>query len=107
MRTLKPKQATGAKDAHVPVPFEKLPDDAYVRQAQLVRGYQSKKAKKAKKPKEAKEPQPVVLPFSASTLWRLVGDGSFPKPIKFSERVTAWRVGDVRRWLAEQEAMTA
>lgn len=102
----KTKQATGAKDVHVPVPFEKLPDDSFVRQAQLVRGYPNKKAKKAKA-KETKEPQPVVLPFSASTLWRLVGDGSFPKPIKFSERVTAWRVGDVRRWLAEQEAMTA
>lgn len=39
------------------------------------------------------------LDFSKSTLWRKVQDGSFPKPVKLSDRVTAWRLGDVRAWL--------
>jgi prophage regulatory protein len=38
------------------------------------------------------------LPFSAATLWRNVRNGSFPKPVKLSERVTAWRVRDVEQW---------
>ena len=33
-------------------------------------------------------------------LWRKVKAGHFPKPVKLSERVTAWRVEDVRAWLA-------
>lgn len=61
--------------------FDTQPDSGLVRQAHLI---------------------PAVLPFSSSSLWRRVAAGTFPKPIKLSERVTAWRVGDVRRWLAEQ-----
>lgn len=38
------------------------------------------------------------VPFSASTLWRLVNAGKFPKPIKVTEQITAWRVSDVREW---------
>lgn len=47
--------------------------------------------------------QPAVLkvvPFSPATLWRKVKSGAFPQPVKLSERVTAWRVGDVRTFLA-------
>lgn len=39
------------------------------------------------------------LPFSKTTLWRNVKQGSFPKPVKLSERVTAWRAEDVHKWL--------
>ncbi|NHQ88442.1 AlpA family phage regulatory protein [Iodobacter sp. HSC-16F04] len=49
--------------------------------------------------------QPAVLacvPFSATTLWRKCRAGSFPSPVKLSERVTAWRVEDVRQWLKTQ-----
>lgn len=42
------------------------------------------------------------LPFSHSTLWRRVAARSFPVPIKISERVTAWRVEDIRAWINEQ-----
>lgn len=69
--------------------FDALPDSALARESQLVRS--------PKRPEA-----PVPLPFSAPTLWRKVKDGTFPKPIKLSERVTAWRVGDVRAWIAEQ-----
>ena len=49
--------------------------------------------------------QPQVLrlvPVSKSTLWRRVGEGMFPTPVKLSSRVTAWRVEDVRDWIEAQ-----
>lgn len=44
----------------------------------------------------------AVYPVSASTLWRHVNAGKFPKPVKLSERVTAWRAEDVRAWIETQ-----
>ena len=41
-----------------------------------------------------------LLPFSRATLWRRVKDGTFPAPIKLSERTTAWSTADLRKWLA-------
>ncbi|WP_394791516.1 helix-turn-helix transcriptional regulator [Rhodoferax sp.] len=71
--------------------FDKLPDSALIREAQLVRS--------------VKRPDvPVPLPFSAATLWRMVRAGTFPAPHKLSQRVTAWTVGDVRGWIANQMA---
>lgn len=69
-----------------PSVFDALPDSALLREAQLV-------------PSPKRPLATPVLPFSAATLWRKVRDGSFPAPIKLSERVTAWKVGDVRQWL--------
>ena len=43
-----------------------------------------------------------VLGFSATTLWRRVKQGTFPQPIKLSERVTAWRAEDIHAWMAAQ-----
>lgn len=60
-----------------------LPATGFIRQAQLV---------------------PAVVPFSGSTLWRRVKAGEFPRPVKLSERVIAWRIEDVRRWLDERVA---
>lgn len=67
--------------------FDLLPDSAFVREAHLVAS-----------PKRPGIPTP--LPFSAPTLWRMVKAGTFPKPSKLSERVTAWKVADVRAWMA-------
>jgi len=69
--------------------FDALPDSAFIRESQLVQS-----------PKRPETPAP--LPFSAPTLWRKVKAGTFPKPTKLSERVTAWRVGDVRKWINVQ-----
>ena len=63
--------------------FDKLPDSAFVRQAQLLGS---------------------VLPFSGTTLWRMVKEAKFPSPVKLGAGVTAWRVGAVRAWLREREA---
>ena len=69
--------------------FDQLPDGAFIREAQLVQS-----------PKHPDRPAP--LPFSAPTLWRKVKNGTFVKPYKLSERVTAWKVGEVRAWMAAQ-----
>ena len=74
---------------HVIPSFDALPDSAFIRESQLIQS-----------PKRPGSPTP--LPFSAPTLWRKVAAGTFPKPKKLSERVTAWRVGDVRAWIAAQ-----
>lgn len=71
--------------------FDDMPDTAWVRQSQLVRD-----------PRHPTRPTP--LPFSPATFWRLVASQRFPKPTKLSERVTAWKVGDVRAWINEQAA---
>ena len=66
---------------HTATSFDALPDTGFLRQAQLI---------------------PDVVPISSATLWRKCKTGTFPKPVKLSERVTAWRVGDVRNWLEAQ-----
>ena len=69
--------------------FDALPDGAFIREAQLVQS--------------PRRPDNLAhLPFSAPTLWRKVKAGTFPKPVKLSQRVTAWKVGEVRAWIAAQ-----
>lgn len=58
----------------------KIPDNGFLRQSQLV---------------------PSIVPFSPATLWRKVKNGTFPKPVKLSERVTAWPVDAIREYLAD------
>jgi prophage regulatory protein len=70
--------------------FDNLPDNAWLRESQLVRSSKSLDSVIA------------PLPFSAPTLWRMVKAGKFPKPTKLSARVTAWQVGQVRAWMAAQ-----
>ncbi|MDR3455404.1 MAG: AlpA family phage regulatory protein [Rhodoferax sp.] len=85
-----PEVATTRHTAAIPS-FDELPDSAWVRQADLVRD-----------PKHPTRPAP--LPFSPATFWRWVREGKFPTPTKLGERITAWRVGDVRAWIAAQSA---
>ena len=72
--------------------FDTLPDSAFIRESQLVQ--------RPKRPNTT-----ALLPFSAATLWRKVKTGTFPAPHRLSERVTAWKVGDVRAWIDDQYAM--
>lgn len=71
--------------------FDALPDSAFLRASQLVND--------PKRPGAA-----VPLPFSMPTLWRKVRCGTFPKPHKLSERVTGWKVGEIREWMRERTA---
>lgn len=55
-----------------------LPATGYVRQSQLI---------------------PGIVPVSGSTWWRWVKSGKAPKPVKLSDRVTVWRVEDIRAFI--------
>ncbi|MGN6227122.1 MAG: helix-turn-helix transcriptional regulator [Dyella sp.] len=48
-----------------------------------------------------------VAPVSGATIWRWVASGRFPKPVKLSGRVTAWRCEDIHAWLAQQTPESA
>lgn len=37
-----------------------------------------------------------LLGIATVTVWRWTANGKLPKPVKLSERVTAWRAEDVR-----------
>ena len=41
-------------------------------------------------------------PFARSTMWRRIKQGTYPAPVKLSERVTVWRVEDVLAWVESQ-----
>lgn len=60
--------------------FDKLPDSAYIRLPVMV----------------------GLFGVSPASIWRGVKNNSIPKPVKISERTTAWNVGIVRRALAEK-----
>jgi prophage regulatory protein len=46
--------------------------------------------------RNSKPPTPAIFPVSRSSWWEGVRLGKYPKPIKLSENVTAWKVEDVR-----------
>ena len=77
--------------------------------AQVQTTYQSKTSHRAK-PKPVLQTLPetgyirldkllVFVPYSPATVWRKIKKDKFPKPVKLSDRVTAWRVEEVRAWL--------
>lgn len=49
---------------------------------------------------KAKPPIPPLIPVGKSCWWQGVKDGRFPKPVKLGPRITAWRVADIRDWIA-------
>jgi prophage regulatory protein len=81
-----PLEIPTAKATIIHSVFDALPDSAFIRESQLVTS-----------PKRPDNPAP--LPFSAPTLWRKVKNQTFPKPHRLSERVTAWKVSEVRAWM--------
>lgn len=40
-----------------------------------------------------------IVPLGRSTVWKLVSEGRFPKPVKLSPRTTAWRESEVMDWM--------
>lgn len=75
--------------------FGELPASGYVRQSRLI----GISARKATATKPAREATPGIVPISSASLWRGVKAGTFPAPVKLSNRVTAWRVEDIRAWM--------
>ena len=43
---------------------------------------------------------PPLIPVKKSTWWAGVKTGRFPQPVKLGPRVTAWRVEDLRTFIA-------
>lgn len=41
---------------------------------------------------------PGRLPLSPNSIWRLAREGKFPKPVRLSEAITAWRLEDIEAW---------
>lgn len=69
----------------------KIPETGFLRVAQIVGN-----------PK-AIPPIPPIIPISKSAWWAGVSAGRFPRSMKISERVTVWRVDDIRALIAEIE----
>ena len=61
------------------VNYKTLPDDVLIRPKQLVAS--------------------GLVPFSIASVWQKSKIGTFPAPIKVTSGVTAWRLGDIRKWL--------
>lgn len=64
-----------------------IPTTGFVREAQLVGARGGDKSG-------------AILPVSHTTLWAWIRAGKFPKPVKLSANVTAWRAAEVQAWLA-------
>ena len=74
------------------------PNSLFYRERQLV-GHRGVAPGGLKKPRA---PTRGLLPISSATLWRMVRAGKFPKPVKLTEGVTAWRADEVQAWLVKQ-----
>ncbi len=49
----------------------------------------------------ANPPVPPIIPVAASTWWAGVRSGKFPAPVKLGPGITAWRVEDIREYIAK------
>ncbi|GGA01355.1 helix-turn-helix transcriptional regulator [Dyella caseinilytica] len=72
-----------------------LPATGYLRLPQII----------GKKPNiEKGDPGlPAIIPVSKSTWFAGIRTGLYPRPVKLGERITAWRVEDIRA-LVQQAA---
>jgi len=85
-----------------------LPSTGFLREADIVgrKAISSSEAranrragKRGRRPREAR---PALVPISSATLWRMVQQGRFPRPVRLSDGVTAWSVESVRDWIQSQ-----
>lgn len=47
---------------------------------------------------------PGLIPFGKTLLWNSVRRGTFPAPVRLGAKTSAWRVEDVRAWIAARNA---
>ena len=40
-----------------------------------------------------------LVPVGRSTLWRMVKNSEFPRPIRIGPRAVGWRVYDIEKWI--------
>jgi prophage regulatory protein len=46
----------------------------------------------------------ALVPYSRSTIYRLVASGEFPAPIRLGSRAVAWRSGSIESWISARIA---
>lgn len=46
-----------------------------------------------------------LIPVSKSTWWAGVKSGKYPKAVKLSSRITAWRTTEISNYIADLEAL--
>jgi hypothetical protein len=68
----------------------KLPETGFLRLPQIIGNSKSN------------PPIPPIIPVCRSTWWEGVRTGKFPKSIKLSERITVWKVEDIRNLIENQ-----
>ncbi|MDE2842365.1 MAG: AlpA family phage regulatory protein [Chloroflexota bacterium] len=40
-----------------------------------------------------------VVGVSRSTLYKMIADGRFPRPMRVGQRAARWRQSDIQRWM--------
>jgi prophage regulatory protein len=45
----------------------------------------------------------ALVGLSRSTLYAMMAEGTFPKPVRLGRRAVGWRASDVAEWLAARE----
>ena len=46
------------------------------------------------------------LGLSRSSIYQMIADGLFPKPIKLGRRAVGWRAEEVEKWLAAMQEVS-
>lgn len=44
-----------------------------------------------------------LVGLSCSSIYSMMGDGDFPKPVKIGRRAVGWRECDLKDWIAQLE----
>ena len=44
---------------------------------------------------------PGIIPVSRSSWYKGIAEGRYPKPVKLGERISAWRIKDIRKLIEE------
>lgn len=68
--------------------MQQLPETGFLRLSQIIGN-----------PK-ANPPTAPLIPMKKSSWWSGVKTGRFPQPVKLGPRMTAWRVEDIRAYIA-------
>jgi len=72
----------------------RLPETGYLRLWQIV----------GKPATESAPAIPAIFPVCKSTWWQGVKTGRYPQPVKLGERISAWRVEDIRALIEQGRA---
>lgn len=47
-----------------------------------------------------------MLGLSRSTIYRMMNNGDFPRPVVLGRRAVGWRAADVETWIKQREEAT-